>query len=99
MRWYIDDIRTPPPGWTVIRNSKTALIMVDGARKMGFKIQAMSFDHDLGGDDTTRSLMYYLCEHDYWPDAIYVHSANPVGVDYLEGMVLRYAPHGILQRW
>lgn len=99
MRLYVDDLRSPPPGWTVVRNSKTALIMVDGMRIMNYKFEAISFDHDLGGDDTTRSLMYYLCEHDYWPDKVYVHSANPVGVDYLEGMVLRYAPAGTLQRW
>lgn len=102
MRLYVDDLRSPPPGWTVIRNLRTALIMVDGARIMGYKIEAISFDHDIpskGIHETSRPLMYYLCEHDYWPDKVYVHSMNSVGVDYLEGMVLRYAPPGTLQRW
>ena len=99
IRIYIDDIRTPPPGWTVVRNSRTARIMIDGLRQQQIKIEAISFDHDLGGDDTTRPVMYYLCEHDYWPKTIYVHSMNNVGVDYLEGMVLRYAPEGTLRRW
>jgi len=99
VRLFIDDIRDAPPGWTVVRNSRTAHIMIDGLRQQGIKIESLSFDHDLGGDDTTRPIMYYLCEHDYWPEKVYVHSANPVGVDYLEGMVLRYAPENTLKRW
>ena len=99
VRIYIDDIRAAPPGWTVVRNSRVALIMIDGLRQQQIKIDAISFDHDLGGDDTTRPVMYYLCEHDYWPERVYVHSANPVGIEYLEGMVLRYAPENTLKRW
>lgn len=102
IRIYIDDIRTPPPGWTVVRNSRTARIMIDGLRQQGIKIDAISFDHDIpcnGVHETSRSIMLYLAEHDYWPEKVYVHSMNSVGREYLEGMVTRYAPPGTLKRW
>lgn len=99
IRIYIDDIRTPPPGWTVVRNSRVAHIMISGAHKQGLVIEEMSLDHDLGNDDTTRCIVMYMAEHDYWPKIIYVHSMNSVGREWLEGTVQRYAPPGTLKRW
>lgn len=59
-----------------------------------------SLDHDLGRDaqgdllPEGRSLVYWMAEHDTWPtDAIGIHSANPVGVDYMCGMITRYGPY------
>ena len=98
-RLFIDDIRWgPSTKWTVIRNSRTALITIDGLRRIGNHIESISFDHDLGGDDTTRPVVLYLCEHDYWPTNVFVHSQNNVGVEWLSGMVDRYAPSGTLKR-
>jgi hypothetical protein len=58
-----------------------------------YSVSEMSLDHDLGGDDTTRSVVLYLCENpDLWPGTVYVHTANPVGREWLEGMVNRYGP-------
>ena len=50
----------------------------------------MSLDHDLGGDDTSRRIVLWMCENEFWPDEVVVHSANPVGVEWLEGMIARY---------
>jgi len=50
----------------------------------------MSLDHDLGDDDTTRPVVMWCCYNDWWPDSVVVHSANPVGVEWLEGMIERY---------
>ncbi|KAF0967291.1 hypothetical protein BPODLACK_04261 [Gordonia sp. YY1] len=33
-----------------------------------------------------------MCEHEVWPEVVRVHSANPVGVEWLTGMVDRYRP-------
>lgn len=52
----------------------------------------ISFDHDLGGDDTTRPVALWLAEHDAWPPVVRVHTANPVGRDWLEGIITRYGP-------
>lgn len=53
-------------------------------------IEAISFDHDLGGEDTTRPVVLYMCEFDFFPNKAYVHSANPVGIEWLTGMLDRY---------
>jgi hypothetical protein len=59
-------------------------------------IEVMSLDHDLGmvgdTDDTSRYIVLWMCNHDFWPDEVVVHSANPPGVYWLESMIERYHP-------
>ncbi|WP_306669305.1 cyclic-phosphate processing receiver domain-containing protein [Rhodococcus pyridinivorans] len=55
-------------------------------------VRVMSLDHDLGGDHTSRAVVLWMCEHEVWPDEVSVHSANPVGVEWLTGMINRYHP-------
>lgn len=99
MKIYIDDIRDPPDkSWTVIRELNVALDLIKVLEFYESKIEAISFDHDLGGDDTTRPVMMFLCEKNYWPKNIIIHTANPVGREYLEQLTIRYAPAGILKR-
>jgi hypothetical protein len=57
-------------------------------------ITEMSLDHDLGGDDTTRPIVLWCCENDFWPVEVRIHTANPVGRDWLEGMIERYKHEG-----
>lgn len=89
MKLFVDDLREPPDaGWTVARSSVEALAFLDS----GEVVTELSLDHDLGGDDTTRAVVLHLCEHGGWPPIVRVHSANPVGVEWLTGMVTRYGP-------
>lgn len=44
----------------------------------------------LGGDDTTRRVVLIMCENNFWPERVYLNSANPVGCEWLEGMIKRY---------
>ena len=82
MPWslFIDDIRNPPPGdWVVCRSTRAAL---DTVKQMGMP-SFISFDHDLGGDDTTMVFLHRLT-NEIWdgtspPPDYYIHSANPVG--------------------
>jgi hypothetical protein len=48
-------------------------------------------------DETTRPIMLWMCEHDFWPTELYIHTANPCGQEWLVGMALRYAPAGTLR--
>lgn len=90
-RLWVDDLRPAPDGWIWAKTSADGISALSQAR-----FTEMSLDHDLGGDDTTRPLVLWLCEHpDRWPDVVRVHSANPVGVEWLTGMVARYAPEGV----
>lgn len=86
---FIDDIRYPQNSNDVIaRNSEEAINII---RSHGMP-KRISFDHDLGGDDTSivfiRWLTDYLLDHptnlpnDFSYD---IHSANPVGAENIRG--------------
>lgn len=107
LKLWVDDLRDPPDGtWKWAKTSADAIFWLDGPMEFGdWSIGEMSLDHDLGGDDTTRPVVLWLCEHpDAWPMKVSVHSMNNVGVIWLVGMLDRYAPvevvvvrHGIVQ--
>lgn len=97
----MDDLRECPEygaaygAWAWAKTSHQAICCL----KWWTKVEEMSLDHDLGidpetgEDDTTRKVILFLCENpQYWPDKVVVHSANPVGVEWLEGMIERYKP-------
>ena len=92
MKLWVDDLRDPPNWndgtWSWARTSQEA---IDCLKYLG-PYEEMSLDHDLGGEDTTRAIVLWLCEHGHWPDKVVVHSANPVGREWLEGMIERYKP-------
>lgn len=85
---WIDDLRTPPGNdWLWATSSSEAIFLLSTVSD----IIEISFDHDLGGDDTTRPVVLWLCENpDKWPDYCVVHSMNPIGRTWLEGMISRY---------
>jgi hypothetical protein len=89
MKLWIDDLRPAPGGWTWAKTSAEALEVLLGE---GVDISEMSLDHDLGGEDTTRPVVLWLAEFGNWPATVRIHSANPVGVTWLTGMVERYGP-------
>lgn len=94
MKIWVDDIRTPPDNtWIWCMTSEHAISVLESASGW-YKnfIEVMSLDHDLGGDDTTRPIILWCCENDFWPEEVRVHSANPPGVYWLESMIERYHP-------
>lgn len=83
---WVDDIRKPPTSeWTWVRTCRDALGILRYNR-----IDVLSLDHDLGNGETTRPIVLYMCETGNWPRDVRVHSANPVGVEWLKGMIERY---------
>lgn len=85
--------------WLWFKDSASTLRWMESRTANGLGIgDTMSLDHDLGGDDTTRPIVRWMCENEVWAKGIRVHSANPVGRDWIEGMVVRYAPTGTLVR-
>lgn len=90
---WIDDLRPTPAEYThTAVNSTEAIHILETARAAGTPVNLISFDHDLGGDDTTRRVLLWIIENNFWPAHIRIHTANPVGRDWLTGMVTRYAP-------
>jgi hypothetical protein len=78
---FIDDLRTPPPDreWVLCRSTSEALAAVS---ERGLPTY-ISFDHDLGGEDTSmvflRRLVSEVWDGTSHPPRYRVHSANPVG--------------------
>lgn len=90
---WVDDIREPPRTRDTVawcKTSRETIELLERAKALGRVPDLMSLDHDLGGDDTTRPVVLWMCENEFWPVEVRVHSANPVGIEWLEGMIQRY---------
>ena len=95
IRLWIDDERPMPDEYDVwAKTSAGALTVLERAARDGAPLGVVSFDHDLGGDDTTRRVMMWMAEHNIWPATVRIHTANSVGCEYLAGTARRYAPEG-----
>ena len=96
MKLWIDDLRPAPVGWVWAKTSQEAIDIFTRSSYVKYennRIDVVSFDHDLGGSDTSRRVVLFLCEYpELWPETCRVHSANPVGVEWLTGMIGRYGP-------
>lgn len=94
-RMYIDDIRIPKKDFDIIiRSSKESIeyMEINGCPNY------ISFDHDLGGEDTVMNVIKFMIERDLDMDEKFipknfefnVHSANPVGRDNIQGYLDSY---------
>jgi len=94
MKLWIDDLRTPPDDtWDWVQTSDAAIALMrtfQDADLRSVPMEAVSFDHDLGGDDTSRRVVLWMIENDFTFKRYNVHSANPVGQEWLVGMIERY---------
>jgi len=95
MRLYIDDIRDPKGEFdAVMRNSEQAIRWM----KIYGCPDFISFDHDLGGDDTAMVVVKWMVERDLdengdfipYDFTFFVHSANPVGAANISGYLNAY---------
>lgn len=94
-RLFIDDIREPIDlDWRIARTSADAIALLE---TLGCPHE-ISFDHDLGGDDTAMLVVRRLIDLDLdaggtfiAPDFSYsIHSANPVGRENIRGLLDQY---------
>lgn len=92
---FLDDERDPPgdnSNWLIARSSQEAISIVESKGIPSF----ISFDHDLGGDDTAMKFIWFLIEShiegslDSFPTDYYVHSQNPVGVQNIKSLMSNY---------
>lgn len=95
LKLYIDDIRVPATeGWDIVRTSSEAVeyLKLNGCPRF------ISFDHDLGGDDTAMIVVHWMVDKDLDDNGNFipkdfdfnVHSANPVGVKNIVGLLGQY---------
>ena len=81
MKLWIDDLRAPPDEtWTWAKTSADALLVL---KHFASDLAEVSFDHDLGGDDTVMPFILAVEARAFRgrgdPFQWQVHSANPVG--------------------
>lgn len=82
---FIDDERFPATDdWVIVRSSQEAIAMIIEYDMPYF----ISFDHDLGGEDTAIRVIRWIIESfldgnlEIHPDFdFYVHSQNPIGAE------------------
>lgn len=95
MKLFIDDIRFPlTDDFKIVRTSHEAINYV----KENGCPQFISFDHDLGGNDTAMIFVKWLVECDMDNDSkiipanfnFNVHSKNPVGARNIESYLNSY---------
>jgi hypothetical protein len=93
---WIDDLRDKPLGYDKwVKTSKQAISLLRAASEYSQRLEEISFDHDLGGEDTTRPVLLWMIENNVWPEVLRVHSGNPVGARWLTQMMRQYAPDGV----
>lgn len=93
---YIDDERTPSTNkdWIIKRNSADSIAFMTENGCPDY----ISFDHDLGGDDTSIIIVNWMIERDLDSNGDFipvsfdfnVHSANPVGAKNIESKLTSY---------
>lgn len=91
MKLWIDDIRKAPDGWTHAKTPHEAIDILNTHNV----IEAVSFDHDLGVDQydnplDSRCIVNYMITNGIEANNYHVHTANPVGREWLVGMIERY---------
>ncbi len=88
MRVFLDDKRTPPKGWTLVRWPEEAIDLL----KQG-GVQELSLDHDLGDDDhgTGYDVVLWIeravATQGFKPPKIQIHSANSAAREKMEAGV------------
>lgn len=87
MKLWIDDVRPPPDGWVWVQTLDDAMAAYQSEGPT-----EISFDHDLGGDETSMPLARLIEANAYIgnrePPIWHVHSANPVGRKNLEAALM-----------
>lgn len=96
MNLFIDDERFPPSNgqtWHVVRSTAEAIEYVS---KKGVP-DLISFDHDLGGEDTAIKFVHWLIDRDLERPGFIgrnfrfiIHSQNPVGASNIEKLLSGY---------
>ncbi len=85
MKVYLDDMRTPPDGWVLVKTAQEAIDLL-----ITNNVEEISLDNDLGeeengtGYDVITWLEKEVYENNFIPPVIHIHTANPVAREKME---------------
>lgn len=79
MRVWLDDVRTPPPGWVWVKTAAAAVDLLDSGG-----VEEISLDHDLGDGEPSGYVVAVFIEERAYSGSMKplkwaVHSNNPSG--------------------
>lgn len=89
MKLYVDDIRQTPEGFNRVFSVNQAIAFMTANQ-----VTEISLDHDMGdfandGGDVIK-LVYWMCQHQIFPQVVRFHTSNPVGLNNMRSMLIRY---------
>ena len=87
---WLDDIRPAPEGFFWAKTYKEAIWAIKIMDDLYGKVDFISFDHDLGGEQSGYDVAKYLVRNQIVVDKYVVHSANPVGKRNIEQLLNHY---------
>lgn len=93
MKIWLDDLRPVPQGYEGAKSVNEAIALIEEAEKAGIDIEVLDLDHDLGdyytdGGDVIKLLDWLADRETFYP--VEIHTANPVGRENMERMLVRY---------
>ena len=105
VRLWIDAHQPAPEGWYWVTTSAQALRLLKMAHAARLEIMECSLVHDLssGGTgathttDTTRPVVEWMCENNFFPRILRVHCADDADRHWLEKTLSAQAPIGCVQ--
>jgi hypothetical protein len=86
---WVDDMRTPPDfyaetkTWDVAEDYDEAIKFIRST-----KYEIISLDFDLGLNENGMDILKFMNRYSFWPDAIHLHSQNPVGKKLMRDFIL-----------
>lgn len=93
MKLWLDDERPAPDGtWALVRTSDQAIEFLTACTE---RLEEISLDHDLGGEDTSMRVLDWMVEHNVWPRELGIHTANPPARENMIRLANRYAPFDV----
>ncbi|MDH6282919.1 cyclic-phosphate processing receiver domain-containing protein [Prescottella agglutinans] len=97
---FVDDERPAPKGWELAETAEHAIEFLDYAKRHREPLERLSLDHDLGyTQDTVMPVLFWMRDNNFWPDELYVHTANEDAEEVMLGFIHAHAPAGVLRGW
>lgn len=88
---YLDDLRTPPPGFIVVRTIDECRLLLEET-----DVGRISLDYHLGNGRTADELTEWIVKTGHWPHEIYFHSSDIEARKRMYSYVSKYAPEHVL---
>ena len=76
MKLWVDDERpAPDDSWSTAKDSHSARVVLALCHLA--RLEEVSLDHDLGGEDNGMIVLNCMADHAVWPATLTIHTANP----------------------